>query len=442
MNHLLKSILILLVISPVIYLTSCEKKPTIPAVTTATVAAITQTSASTGGNVTGDGGAKITARGVCWNTTGDPELTNNKTVDGVGTGAFTSNLSQLTAGTTYYIKAYATNEVGTAYGNEVSFTTEQIQLATLTTSDVTSITATTAASGGNITDNGGGQITARGVCWATTENPTTSDNTTSDGTGTGSFTSNITGLTAESTYYVRAYATNSAGTSYGNQISFSTTSGSSAIIFNDELTYGEVTDIDGNVYKTIVITTNNGSKAEQTWMAENLKTTKYNDGTDIPLITENTEWTSLNTPGYCWYDNDEATHKDIYGALYNWFAVNTGKLCPDGWHMPTDDEWKTLVGNTGWESTFGGKMKETGTTHWMSPNNGATNETGFTALPGGYRHCSIGTYGHMGNTGYWWSSTEASGISAWNRQLSAAGIYVLKYNYDNTYGLSVRCIKD
>ncbi len=177
-------------------------------------------------------------------------------------------------------------------------------------------------------------------------------------------------------------------------------------------------------------------------MAENLKTTQYNDGTDIPLVTEVTEWINLNTPGYCWYDNDEATYKEIYGALYNWFAVNSGKLCPAGWHIPTDDEWKILTGNTGWESTTGGTLKETGTTHWMSPNTGATNETGFTALPGGYRHSSIGTYGQMSNTGYWWSSTQASGISAWNRELSAAGIYVLKYNYDNMYGLSVCFIKD
>lgn len=412
-----------------------------PAVTTATVSAITQTSASTGGNVTGDGGAKVNARGVCWNTTGNPEITNTKTVDGVGTGTFTSTLSQLTAGTTYYVKAYATNEVGTAYGNEVSFTTEQIQLATLTTSSVSSITATTAVSGGNITDDGGGDIIARGVCWATTEDPTTSDNTTSDGTGTGSFTSNITGLTAETTYYVRAYATNSAGTSYGNQVSFSTISGSSAIVFNDELTYGEITDIDGNTYKTIVITTNNGSKAEQEWMAENLKTTKYNNGTDIPLITDNTEWTSLSTPGYCWYDNDEATHKDIYGALYNWYAVNTGMLCPDGWHVPTRDEWRTLTGNTGYDNTFADKMREVGATHWTTPNEAATNETGFTALPGGYRNEYTGYYGTIGTRCYWWSTTEASAISSYNIELGTNS-YVLSTNYQNEYGLSVRCIKD
>jgi len=218
------------------------------------VSAITQTSATTGGNVTGDGGAEITARGVCWNTTANPEITHNKTINGKGTGAFTSTLSQLTAGTKYYFRAYATNEAGTAYGKELSFTTEQIQIATLTTSDVTSVTATTAVSGGNITDDGGGDITVRGVCWATTENPTTSDNKTSDGTGAGSITSDITGLTAATTYYVRAFATNSAGTNYGNQVSFTTLSGSSAIIFNPVLTYGSVTDIDGNVYKTITIT--------------------------------------------------------------------------------------------------------------------------------------------------------------------------------------------
>ena len=441
MNHLIKSILTILVISSVITLTSCEKKPTIPVVTTTTVSAITQTSASTGGNVTGDGGAKVTARGVCWNTTGNPEITGNKTVDGVGNGTFTSNLSLLTAGTKYYVKAYATNEVGTAYGNEVSFTTEQIQLATLTTSDATSITATTAVSGGNITDDGGGQITARGVCWSTSENPTISDSKTSDGTGSGSFTSNITGLSASTTYYVRAYATNSAGTSYGNQVSFPTTSGSSAIVFNTELTYGEITDIDGNVYKTITVTVDKGIKAEQTWMAENLKTTKYNDGTDIPLVTGTSEWIGLTSPAYCWYDNDEAANKDIYGALYNWYAVNTGKLCPDGWHVPTITEWKTLTGPTGYDSTFGDKLREVGATHWITPNDAATNETGLTALPGGYRHESLGTYGHLGYDCFWWSSTEASAISSWDIETNTQP-YVRSYNYQNGYGLSVRCLKD
>jgi hypothetical protein len=213
---------IILLISSTLILTSCKKKPTLPVVTTASVTAITQTTATSGGNVTGDGGAEVTSRGVCWNTSENPTISNSKTSDGKGTGSFTSNLTSLTPGTKYYVRAYATNEAGTGYGNQVSFTSGEIVLATVSTTSVTSITGTTAVSGGNITSDGGGQITARGVCWGPDANPATDNDKTSDGTGTGSFTSNITGLTAGATYHVRAYAINSAGTAYGNDREFTT----------------------------------------------------------------------------------------------------------------------------------------------------------------------------------------------------------------------------
>src|ERR1035437_7633787 len=195
----------------------------IPTLTTTDVSAITLTTAVSGGNITADGNGAITARGVCWATTSTPTIANSLTTDSTGTGSFTSNLSGLLPATTYYIRAYATNSAGTAYGNEVSFTTSQIVVATLTTTAATSITLTTAVSGGNITADGGGAITARGTCWATAANPTITDSKTTDGTGTGTFTSNLTGLSAGTTYHVRAYATNSAGTAYGNDVSFATT---------------------------------------------------------------------------------------------------------------------------------------------------------------------------------------------------------------------------
>ena len=196
----------------------------VPTLTTTAVTSITLTTAVSGGNITADGGGAVTARGVCWATTATPTITDSKTTDGTGTGSFTSNLTGLLPATTYYVRAYATNSAGTAYGNEVSFTTTAIVVPTLTTTAVTSITLTTAVSGGNITADGGGAITARGVCWATTANPTISNSKTTDGTGTGSFTSNLTGLLPGTTYHVRAYATNSAGTAYGNDVSFTTTS--------------------------------------------------------------------------------------------------------------------------------------------------------------------------------------------------------------------------
>lgn len=196
--------------------------PALPAVTTTSVSSITGTTASSGGNGTSDGGGTVTARGVCWSTSSSPTTANSKTTDGSGTGSFTSSITGLSLGTTYYVRAYATNATGTSYGNEVSFTT--VNLATLTTTAISSITGISASSGGNISADGGGSVTARGVCWSTSSNPTTANSYTTNGTGTGTFTSSITGLSNGTTYYVRAYATNAAGTAYGNQQSFTTLS--------------------------------------------------------------------------------------------------------------------------------------------------------------------------------------------------------------------------
>ena len=195
----------------------------LPVVTTTEASDITMNSASCGGNVTSDGGAAVTARGVCWSTSQNPTVSGSHTTDGSGTGGFTSSLTGLTAGTTYYVRAYATNSVGTAYGSELSFTTA-VQLPTVTTAAVSSITETSAICGGDVTNNGGANVTARGVCWSTSQNPTVSDSHTTDGSGTGSFTSSLTGLTSNTTYYVRAYATSSVGTAYGNELSFTTIS--------------------------------------------------------------------------------------------------------------------------------------------------------------------------------------------------------------------------
>lgn len=200
------------------------------------------------------------------------------------------------------------------------------------------------------------------------------------------------------------------------------------------LVYGSMSDIDGNVYKTITIGT-------QTWMAENLRTTKYNDGTAIPNVTVDATWISLTTPAYCWYNNDAATYETTYGALYNWYAINTGKLAPAGWHVPTDAEWTILSNYLGGESVAGGKLKEAGTTHWSSPNTGATNESGFTALPGGCR--AYNGFSNIGNCGYWWSSTSDNTGGAWDRSLfSNISLNKGEGYYDFGNGYSVRCVKN
>jgi uncharacterized protein (TIGR02145 family) len=193
----------------------------LPTITTTAITNITQTTATSGGNVTADGGATVTARGVCWSTTASPTIADSKTIDGSGTGVFVSSLGGLTAVTLYYVRAYATNSGGTAYGDEVSFTTIAY-LPTITTTAITNITQTTATSGGNVTSDGGATVTARGVCWSTTPSPTIADSKTTDGSGTGVFVSSMTGLTAVTLYYVRAYAVNSGGTAYGDEASFTT----------------------------------------------------------------------------------------------------------------------------------------------------------------------------------------------------------------------------
>jgi uncharacterized protein (TIGR02145 family) len=192
-------------------------------------------------------------------------------------------------------------------------------------------------------------------------------------------------------------------------------------------------DQDGNTYNTIKI-------GNQTWMAENLKTTKYNDGTAIPLITDSIAWVALTTPAYCWYNNDSA-NKNTYGALYNGYTVSTGKLCPSGWHVSTDVEWSTLVDFLGGESVSGGKLKEFGATHWSSPNSGATNETGFTALPGGSRYIN-GLFFTIKNLGYWWTSTESKTLNGWYRSMYYRNSAVSRSYNNSTNGFSVRCVRD
>jgi uncharacterized protein (TIGR02145 family) len=291
----------------------------------------------------------------------------------------------------------------------------------LSTSPITNITQTLASGGGNVTSDGGAAVTARGVCWSTDAAPTVASNKTNDGAGTGSFTSDIIGLRANTTYHIRAYATNSSGTAYGSEITFTTQAGET------------VTDKDGNTYNTVTI-------GAQVWMVENLKTTKCNDGTAIPLVTDNAEWATLTTAGYAWNNDDETTYKNTYGALYNWYAVDTGKLCPAGWHVATDAEWTTLTTYLGGESVAGGKLKEAGTTHWCDPNIGATNESGFNGLPGGGR--TDVTFLSGCGWGLWWTATEAEATTAFNRVIFDNETVVNRVDNNRGFGMSVRCVKD
>ena len=194
-----------------------------------------------------------------------------------------------------------------------------------------------------------------------------------------------------------------------------------------------LTDIDGNSYIVVKI-------GSQYWMAENLQSTKFTDGTKIPLVSDYKTWGNLITPGYCWYNNDAGSYRTDYGALYNGFTVSTGKLCPLGWHIPSTEEWMTLASYCG-EKTAGGKLKESSTRYWMNPNNGATNETGFTALPGGSRG-NLGSFLDEGLRGHWWSSTEYDKTNILNNTMGYSYSNVTGSSDHKKSGLSVRCVKD
>ena len=224
-------------------------------------------------------------------------------------------------------------------------------------------------------------------------------------------------------------ATNNAGSDTETKLSY---------ILVDPLT---VSDYEGNPYNVVRI-------GNQLWMKENLKATKYNDGTPIPLVTDNTTWGGLSTPAYCWYNNDP-NYKEPYGAMYNWYAINTLKLCPTGWHVPSEDDLKVLeiaIGLSdvesdegGYNAIGGGKLKEAGYVHWISPNTGASNESGFTALPGGYRTSS--GFGYLGRVAAFFSLTETKSSYAWVLQLSFSSERLRHVYWSKSAGISVRCLK-
>ena len=384
-------------------------------------------------NVPSDAGIVWDWKGVPYATGYKWSLTNDYRTSTQMDTVTTKTEIGLACNTAYTRYVWAYNTCGNSLPLTLSQTTLTCLVPTLSTIDASAITSKTAISGGNITNEGGSPVTVRGVCWATVANPTTANSKTSNGTGIGTFASNLTGHAGNTTYYVKAYATNSAGTAYGNETTFETLI---PILFNPDLTYGTMTDNDGNVYKTITIGT-------QTWMAENLKTTKYRNGDAIPNVKVNASWAGLVTGAYCWYNNDASTYKAAYGALYNWNTVaDTRNIAPAGWHVPTEAEFTTLTDYLGGWEVAGGKLKETDTFHWYSPNTGASNSSGFTALPGGFRHFNNGFFGFGFNGWYWSSSAADTAMDAWMSQLTNDDAHFFPSFFGKTFGIPVRCVKD
>jgi uncharacterized protein (TIGR02145 family) len=197
-----------------------------------------------------------------------------------------------------------------------------------------------------------------------------------------------------------------------------------------------VTDIDGNVYRTVQI-------GGQCWTAENLRTSTYANGVPIPNVTDGNQWGDLPTTGAWVHYENNASYENPYGKLYNWYAVlDPRNVCPTNWHVPTDGEWTVLTDYLGGESVAGGKMKSTGTQYWQDLNTGATNESGFSGLPGGFRYYSNGTFNFLGYNGYWWSASESGAENAWYRTLSTYNAGIYRYSINKRDGFSVRCLRD
>ena len=492
----------------------------LPTVTSSSVTDLSPSTAKIGGNVSDNGGFEVSERGIYWSPSPNPMLTGLKVLLGSGNGAFSYSLTELSKAVTYYYVAFATNIKGTAYGEVVSFTTIPV-LATVYTKSAYKIKPYSAYVGGTISSNGGSEITERGIYWGTSPNTESTGTKRTIGIGNGSFVDSIKTLSPGVKYYSKAYAINSLGVSYGAEVSFTTLGEKpsaatqkasviktnevtlTGIIDNNDLTttvtfeygttnsYGNTVTAVGSplsvadtlsatltgltpsttyhfrvvaqnelgatygadsIFKTVItgiagtVSDNSGNSYStigigyQEWMVDNLKTTKLNDGTAITLVDKDTLWAKLATPAYCWYSND-INNKTAYGAIYNWYTVNSNKLCPSGWRVPSMSDYETLIGYVGGFVKAGGMLKETGISHWFSPNTGATNQFLFKALPGGKRN-ENGIFDFMQTEGNWWTSSNYSTLTAsylnmvFNSSMSLQG-YINKKN-----GMSVRCVKN
>jgi uncharacterized protein (TIGR02145 family) len=394
----------------------------LPCLETSNVTSITSSSAISGGKIINAGNLFIEAKGICWNTSNDPTIENciDYTSAGQGSDTFISELGNLTPNTTYYVRAYGKNYEGVGYGNSVSFITSgNTPIADFTASPTT------------ITEGQTVQFTD-----LSTNNPIIWSWNFGDG-GTSNIQNPLHTFTNTGTYTVGLTVCNNYGADSKTINNYIIVTGNGCMGCET----GTVSDIDGNSYNTVKI-------GDQWWMAENLKTTKYRDGTIIPNVTNNAAWSNLTSGAYSDYYNTPS-YSITYGKLYNLYAVNDAHdICPTGWHVPTDTEWHSLVLYVDSiaqlsfvESvTAGGKLKKTGTTYWFSPNTGATNETGFTALPGGHRSTG-GSFLENGFISMWWSS-NATSSNAWIRIISYDNSNVSRNSYSGKAGVSVRCIKD
>ncbi|MBB5397314.1 FISUMP domain-containing protein [Mucilaginibacter sp. AK015] len=413
MKHIYQTLSLVSAIALVLFANACkkdgDKKPT-PTLTTKEVTSVTTSTAISGAENIKSGPSEVSDKGICWAESGLPTISDSKKSEGSGASSFNSQLTGLKENTTYYVRAYAMNASGVSYGQRVSFTT--LAHATVSIDPLVSSTTNEITVKGSVESKEGNDIISKGFCLAKTPIPTINDIKSIESLDTDPMNYTFKNLTPNTTYYIRAYAINAAGISYSDEVKVVT----------------DVIDIDGNIYKTVNI-------GNQVWLVTNLKVTHYRNGDAIPNITDDNDWPQTNQGAYCNYDNNNSL-AEIYGRLYNFNAVkDTRNICPVGWRVPTDADWKALYQYLGTTNISGGKMKEAGTAHWRSPNTGATNSSGFTGLPAGYRS---GVYYGIGSTTIFWSDATSSYTAVLSFDTELAGGSA---NKGGMAGFSVRCIK-
>ncbi len=404
---------------------------TIPTVQSSGASNIDISSAVVGGELTADGGESVTELGVYWSSEPMAELSGVRIVIESSESSFSTTLEGLSAFTTYYFKAFAKNAAGESLGQEESFTT--FGLATVNTTVVEGNIYKQVFVGGEVTDNGGYPVSETGVYWGINPNPISSGTRFSLGSQMGSFSGEMVDLNIGSTYYAVAFAVTTAGESVGEERSYKV----------PEPVLGSITDArDQEVYGTVII-------GEQVWMSENLRASKYTDGTPIPYIADAAGWVANSGAGYAWYNNDpEEAEK---GAFYNWYVTENENICPVGWHVPIEKEWLELETYLGMDTAValtdgfrganvGGMLKTT--TLWDSPNTGATNEVGFSSKPTG-RIGQDGTFLYQKEVGYYWGSDDnGPGNLPIRRLLYNIEGGVSRSTVLKEFGLSIRCVKD
>lgn len=505
-----------------------------PVVQTSPVSQITPTTALSGGNVTGDGGLEITARGVCWNTNGTPTIYQNSSSDSTGLGIYESNVLNLQPSTVYYLRAYATNNKGTSYGDEVSFITLPPGPPVVTTNSVLYSSHTSVNCTGEVISDGGYTVTQKGFCWDTVSNPTLSNMSIQSGNGPGLFSTTITDLIPEKTYYFRAFAINQLDTTYGSEIIYIspplgppsiTTDNIYPITVSGFYCTGTIIHNGGypitqmgfcwntmpepsleNYYNQVDVGTSEISSSIENLTpneiyyirayAINTFDTAYGDVISIEtsdpcngnnIITyQGEDYELINIAGLCWFkenlnvgismdslsepsDNniiekycydDNPSNCELYGGLYSWdemmqYSTDTlaKGICPDGWHIPTDFEWKLLEGATDtqfpigdpiWDNEFsrgydtGKNLKST--SGWSSNGNGI-DIFGFSAIPAGFFRTDINDYQAIYNQAYLGSSTTNEELK-WCRYLQTGNDLVWRNDLGNHFSFSVRCVKN